>query len=28
MHYSRGAFNIMFAIEELKKHYPTPIIVT
>ena len=22
MHYSRGAFNIMFAIEELKKHYP------
>jgi hypothetical protein len=22
MHYSRGAFNIMFAIDELKKHYP------
>ena len=22
MHYSRGTFNIMFAIEELKKHYP------
>jgi hypothetical protein len=22
MHYNRGAFNIMFAIEELKKHYP------
>jgi hypothetical protein len=22
MHYSRGALNIMFAIEELKKHYP------
>jgi hypothetical protein len=22
LHYSRGAFNIMFAIEELKKHYP------
>jgi Platelet-activating factor acetylhydrolase, isoform II len=22
MHYNRGAFNILFAIEELKKHYP------
>jgi hypothetical protein len=22
MHYNRGAFNIIFAIEELKKHYP------
>jgi hypothetical protein len=22
LHYTRGAFNIMFAIEEMKKHYP------
>src|SRR5262245_40196702 len=28
LHYTRGTFNIMFAIEEMKKHYPTPIIVT